>query len=171
MNEAIRVIKKGDTEVTKILFSNIEEGDTVFVIGQGRVVAATNAFADSKYADAGYMFLDNHDNKIHQWDIYPGTKETPKTVRDVRNAHLAAFPFSHVFDEETLRCTGETISGMRLLKSTVHVDTIHGEVECYCVSSSQKYPDGERRRVYHYFDVLSMQNISPKEADNAERKV
>lgn len=52
---------------------------------------------------------------------------------------------------------------MRLLKGTVQVtDSLGKEHTCYVLSSLQRIPMVGRKRVYHYFDVETLENIEWK---------
>ena len=78
----------------------------------------------------------------------------------LRSAHLEKHPGSHFFDSETLRFFGETMFGMRLLKGTMKkTDSLGVEHICYVLSSTQKIPMVGRKRVYHYFDVETLDDI------------
>lgn len=83
-------------------------------------------------------------------------------VYDLKDAHLAAHPDSHFFDHDTLKFFGERLSSMRLLKTRPTVkDCVDEEHECYCLSSSQRTPLGNRRTHYFYFDVNTLEEIIP----------
>lgn len=74
--------------------------------------------------------------------------------------YYAKNPHGHFFDHDTLKFFGERKSEMRVLKGTVNIMDYSGEVhECYMLSSLQrKHPLGARR-VYHYFDVNTFEDV------------
>lgn len=82
------------------------------------------------------------------------------SVYGLMSAHKRAHPDSHFFDSDTLKFFGETVSSMRLLNEIVRVvDSMGEKHNCYMLSSLQrKYPTGPRR-VYHYFDVDTLEHI------------
>ncbi len=83
-------------------------------------------------------------------------------VYDLKNAHEVAHPDSHFFDRDTLKFFGERLSSMRLLKSRPAIKDCMGEEhECYCLSSPQRTPLGNRRMHYFYFDVNTLEEIIP----------
>lgn len=83
-------------------------------------------------------------------------------VYDLKAAHLAAHPGSHFFDSNTLKFFGERLSSMRLLKKRYAITDCMGEKhECYCLSSPQRTPLGNRMMHYFYFDVNTLEEIIP----------
>lgn len=79
---------------------------------------------------------------------------------DLRSAHCAAHPNSHFFDKETLKFFGERFSEMRLLRGTVQVKDSRGDTHtCYVVSTTQRIPLVGKKRVHHYFDVETLEDI------------
>ena len=68
----------------------------------------------------------------------------------------------HFFDRDTLRFFGERISEMRVLTGTATIkdysDVLH---ECYILSYIQHKAPGGKKRVYHYFDTKTFDNIIP----------
>ncbi len=78
----------------------------------------------------------------------------------LRDAHLAKHPDSHFFDRDTLKFFGERFSEMRLLKSKVTATDGLGEKHlCYLLSSVQRIPMVGRKRVWHCFDVETLEHI------------
>lgn len=87
-------------------------------------------------------------------------KREIKDAYDLRAAYYAKHPNGHFFDRETLKWFGERFSEMRLLKGTVQVtDSLGKEHTCYVLSSLQRIPMVGRKRVYHYFDVETLEDI------------
>lgn len=91
-------------------------------------------------------------------------KNAPARPRDA--AHLARMyaekrPDGHFFDQKTLKFFGERLSEMRLLKGTVEIESAGGYAhECYVISTVQRPgPPLKPRRVYHYFDVETLENV------------
>lgn len=83
-------------------------------------------------------------------------------VYSLKNAHEAAHPTSHFFDHDTLKFFGEHLSSMRLLKRRSTITDCMGEKhECYCLSSPQKTPFGNRRTRWFYFDVDTLEEVIP----------
>lgn len=81
-------------------------------------------------------------------------------VYDLRSAYYEKHPNGHFFDGDTLKFFGERFSEMRLLKGTVQVtDSLGKEHTCYVVSSLQRIPMVGRKRVYHHFDVETLEDI------------
>ena len=78
----------------------------------------------------------------------------------LKDKHLAACPNSHFFDYATLKFFGERMSEMRVMKDTIKIKDSSGkEHECYVLSSRQmKYPGGPRR-IQHYFDVYTFEQV------------
>lgn len=86
---------------------------------------------------------------------------TIQDIDDLRVAYYDAYPDGHFFDHDTLKFFGERYSEMRLLKDTVVIeDSLGAKHECYVVSSRQRPPMGQPRRVHHYFDVNTMDNVN-----------
>ena len=71
-------------------------------------------------------------------------------------------PAGHYFDRKTLKFFGERLSDMRVLKQTAEiVDYSNITHKCYIVSRLQrKHPNGPTR-TYAYFDVETLDDISP----------
>lgn len=81
-------------------------------------------------------------------------------IYDLKRAYYAKHPNGHFFDRDTLKFFGERFSEMRLLKGTVKVtDSLGDEHTCYVVSSLQRIPMVGRKRVYHHFDVETLEDI------------
>ena len=69
-------------------------------------------------------------------------------------------PDGHFFDRETLKIFGETISTMKLLRKSEEITDIAGKKHtCYVLSAVQREPYGRRKRVYHYFDVDTLEDV------------
>lgn len=83
------------------------------------------------------------------------------SVNQLINRYQSKHPNGHFFDRETLKFFGERISEMRVLKGTIVVTDFGGEKhECYILSSLQRnYPSGPKR-VYHYFDVETYDDVN-----------
>ena len=71
-------------------------------------------------------------------------------------------PAGHYFDRKTLKFFGERLSGIRIFKRTEKAVDFHNrEHECYVVSMIQhNNPDGPKR-MHAYFDVNTLEDISP----------
>lgn len=83
-----------------------------------------------------------------------------RNIYDLKYEHLRKNPHSHFFDRETLEFFGERLSSMRLLQGTVEKPDSLGVMHtCYVVSSTQKVPMVGRKRVYHYFDTGTLEDI------------
>lgn len=81
-------------------------------------------------------------------------------VYDLRAAYYEKHPNGHFFDPDTLKFFGERFSEMRLFKGTVQVtDSLGKEHTCYVVSSRQRIPMVGPKRVYHHFDVETLEDI------------
>ena len=82
------------------------------------------------------------------------------TANELRFRHLSACPKSHFFDSKTLKFFGERMSDMYVLKGTVKINDCSGnEHECIVLSSRQlKYPSGPKR-IYHYFDACTYEQV------------
>ena len=84
-----------------------------------------------------------------------------KTAYQLRNAYYQKHPNGHFFDRDTLKFFGERMSDMRVLKKTVKYEDACGERHtCYELSSLQRKHPGGPRRVYHYFDVETLEDVS-----------
>lgn len=85
-----------------------------------------------------------------------------RTVEDLKEAYYEKHPDYHFFDPGTLKFFGERLSEMRMLKKTERVKDILGEEHlCYVVSSIQhKHPVHPHTRVYHYFDVETLDTVA-----------
>ncbi len=83
-----------------------------------------------------------------------------RTAYALKSRYEGTHHGGHFFDRETLRFFGERMSEMRLLAKTEDVTDVSGDRhECYVLSSLQrKHPLGPRR-VYHYFDVDSYDQV------------
>ncbi len=82
------------------------------------------------------------------------------TVRELIYNYQRNHPNGHFFDRDTLKFFGETISSMNVHKGTwVVTDSCGEEHECYILSSLQrKHPCGPKR-VWHYFDTVTFDQI------------
>lgn len=87
--------------------------------------------------------------------------EKPRDAHHLARMYREKRPDGHFFDPETLKFFGERMSEMRLLKNTSHITSAGGyEHECYVLSSVQRPgPPLRRRRVYHYFDVETLEDV------------
>lgn len=84
------------------------------------------------------------------------------TAAGLERAYRAAHPDGHFFDPETLEFFGERRSEMRLLQEKQQiVDACGKEHECYVLNAIQRPgPPLSARRVHHYFDVLTLEDVS-----------
>ena len=83
-----------------------------------------------------------------------------ENMDDLRRAYYSTHPNGHFFDSDTLKFFGERFSEMRLLKGTVKIMALGGEEhECYVVSSRQRIPMVGTKRVHHYFDATTLDDI------------
>lgn len=88
------------------------------------------------------------------------TTDRPTDVYGLMSRYYEKHPDGHFFDRDTLKFFGETISTMRLLKGTVKVKDVSGEVhECYMLSKLQKNHPLGPRRAYSYFDVDTLDDV------------
>lgn len=79
---------------------------------------------------------------------------------DLRIAYSETHPNGHFFDRDTFKFFGERFSAMRLLKGTVQVtDSLGVTHTCYVVSSTQNIPLVGKKKVYHHFDVETLDDI------------
>lgn len=82
------------------------------------------------------------------------------SVYGLKDAYYEMHPNGHFFDENTLKFFGESLSTMRLLKGTVQIADVSGELhECYVLSRLQKKYPGGPRRTYAYFDVNTLDYV------------
>lgn len=82
-------------------------------------------------------------------------------VYELEAALKAKDPNDHTFDRDTLRFFGEHMSEMRILKDTTMITDYWGQHECYVLSTLQRnHPNGPAR-VYHYYDVETLDRIFP----------
>lgn len=85
--------------------------------------------------------------------------EKIETYNQLKTAYYNKHPHGHFFDYATLKWFGERESDMRLLKSKAKIKAWDGEHICYVLSSYQrKHPLGARR-VHHYFDIETLEDI------------
>lgn len=84
------------------------------------------------------------------------------SVSDLVGAYQRAHPDGHFFDPKTLKFFGERRSEMRLLRRTTVVTSAAGvQHECHVLSSVQRPgPPLAPRRVYHYFDVETLEPVN-----------
>lgn len=83
-------------------------------------------------------------------------------IYGLKYEHEKRNPGSHFFDADTLKFFGERLSSMRLLQKLSKVrDFSDVEHECYCISSPQKTPLGNRMTHYFYFDTETMEEVIP----------
>lgn len=87
--------------------------------------------------------------------------ERPRDAEHLARMYREKRPNGHFFDPKTLKFFGERMSEMRLLKGTVKIKSAGGyEHECYVVSTTQRPgPPLRPRRVYHYFDVSTLEDV------------
>lgn len=83
-----------------------------------------------------------------------------KSISYFIEAHKDKNPNSYYFSKGALKFFGEKLSEMRILKSTVVIKDLMGELhQCYVMSSVQhKYPNGATRH-YTYFDVETLEEV------------
>ena len=84
-----------------------------------------------------------------------------KTLSDLICEYYTKHPNGHFFDRDTLKFFGERRSDMRLLKAKSHITDASGcEHTCYVISCIQRPgPPLTPRRVYHYFDINTLDDI------------
>lgn len=82
------------------------------------------------------------------------------SVYSLYDQHIRKNPNSHYFDRDTLRFFGESFSTMNVLKHTVEIKDISGEMHtCYVLSKLQrKHPMGARR-THDYFDINTFKHV------------
>lgn len=86
------------------------------------------------------------------------------TVDNLIYNYQSKHPGGHFFDVETLRFFGERRSEMNVRKGTTIITDWSGKVhECYILSSLQRAAYGGPRRVYHYFDTSTFDDIQKGE--------
>lgn len=85
------------------------------------------------------------------------------TINELIREYYRKQPNGHFFDYDTLKFFGESRSTMNVLKGTwIITDSVDEKHECYQISKlSKKYPGGPRR-TYAYFDIETMDDITPK---------
>ena len=83
------------------------------------------------------------------------------TVDELVRRYYEKHPGGHFFDRDTLKFFGERLSEMYVWKDKVKKTDSLGEMHtCYVLSSLQrKYPSGPRR-VYHYFDAKTFDDVT-----------
>ena len=86
-----------------------------------------------------------------------------KNIDQLIREYYRMNPNGHYFDPDTLKFFGESRSTMRLLKDRVLItDSMDEQHECYVISKlSKNFPTGQRR-TYAYFDIITLEDISPK---------
>lgn len=83
-----------------------------------------------------------------------------KSVNELIAAYKRKRPNDHYFDHDTLKCFGERISDMRLLKNRETITGLLGEKhDCYVLSSLQRENPMGPRRKYTYFDVETLDDV------------
>lgn len=82
------------------------------------------------------------------------------TVYELKKNYQKHHPDGHFFDRQTLKFFGETESKMYVHKNKTVITDISGKKHhAYILSSMQrKHPCGPRR-VYHYFDAKTFDQI------------
>lgn len=84
------------------------------------------------------------------------------TVYHLKRRHEEKHPKSHYFSRETLKFFGERLSSMRVLKNTAEIKDSSGETHtCFILSKLSKNFSGKTFRNYDYFDVETLDHISP----------
>lgn len=74
--------------------------------------------------------------------------------------HQSKHPNSHFFDRDTLKFFGERRSDMYLHKEPVTITDVSGERHtCYVLSSVQRNYPSSKRRVWHYFDIKTLEQV------------
>ena len=82
------------------------------------------------------------------------------TPYGLKERHMYTHPESHFFDRDTLKFFGERMSEMHVLKKTVRIKGILGEEhECYVLTSLQHKAPGGPKRVSHYFDAFTYEQV------------
>ena len=82
------------------------------------------------------------------------------TVNELVRRYYEKHPNGHFFDRNTLKFFGERLSEMRVLKGTVLKKDSMGEMHtCYVLSSLQRKCPTGARRVYHYFDTKTFNEV------------
>lgn len=88
------------------------------------------------------------------------TKNTINTPFALADAYQRKHPDGHFFDRDTLRFFGERFSDMYLFKKTKNVIDHSGcEHTCYILSTLQRNHPSGPTRVYHYFDVETLDDV------------
>ena len=83
-----------------------------------------------------------------------------RDMYDLRAAYYEAHPNGHFFDRDTLKFFGERFSEMRLLKGKRQSKDSLGNIHtCYVVSATQRIPLVGKKRVYHHFDVDTLEDF------------
>ena len=83
------------------------------------------------------------------------------TVNELVRRYYEKHPNGHFFDRDTLKFFGERLSEMYVWKGKVKkTDSMGVTHTCYVLSSLQrKHPMGPRR-VYHYFDAETFDDVA-----------
>ena len=82
------------------------------------------------------------------------------TVYELKEQYYRKHPNGHFFDRQTLKFFGETLSTMHVWKNTVQKKDIMGKMHtCYILSSLQRNHPCGARRVCHYFDVETLDDV------------
>ena len=85
-----------------------------------------------------------------------------KDVYDLKAAYQEKHPEGHFFDIQTLKFFGERLSEMTLFDKTVNIVDYLGEKhKCHVLSTKQNWCPGGPKRIYHYFDVDTIEHIIP----------
>ena len=80
------------------------------------------------------------------------------SIDEFINLYQEKHPDGHFFDKDTLKFFGERRSAMGVLKKLETIVDISGKPhQCYVVSSLRTKPS--RGRVYHYFDVDTLEDV------------
>lgn len=83
-----------------------------------------------------------------------------KSIHSLIAAHERTHPTSKFFSSDTLKFFGETVSGMYLYKGTEKIVDVSGEAHiCYRISSKQKKAPGGPKKVFHFFDAETFDEV------------
>lgn len=84
-------------------------------------------------------------------------------VYELRDAYWEMNPGGHFFDKKTLKAFGERLSDMRLLKGVIKITDPLGEKHtCYVLSSIQRIPLVGKKRIHHFFDIDTFEDVDFK---------
>lgn len=80
------------------------------------------------------------------------------SIHDFIN-HYNTVNGGYFFDNDTLKCFGERLSDMRVLKGTRILPVDGQDIEVYTISVLQRNYPGGARRTYKHFDVNTMDDM------------